>query len=95
MSLGGTSFGFTDDSSLTGTYIVNTKSGVSAQSISANLQKQFDDLKGAGDVEVASQSSTPGAQTIDVTLTATDPRNSRMRRIRSATSSRVCPRHSR
>jgi multidrug efflux pump subunit AcrB len=73
LSLGGTSFGFTDDSSLTGTYIVNTKSGVSAQSISANLQKQFDDLKGAGDVEVASQSSTPGAQTIDVTLTATDP----------------------
>lgn len=73
LSLGGTSFGFTDDSSLTGTYIVNTKSGVSAQSISADLQKQFDDLKGAGDVEVASQSSTPGAQTIDVTLTATDP----------------------
>ncbi|SMX96289.1 efflux RND transporter permease subunit [Brevibacterium linens] len=72
LSLGGTSFGFTDDSSLTGTYIVNTKSGVSAQSISADLQKQFDDLKGAGDVEVASQSSTPGAQTIDVTLTATD-----------------------
>ncbi|MGO3065839.1 MAG: efflux RND transporter permease subunit, partial [Brevibacterium linens] len=73
LSLGGTSFGFTDDSSLTGTYIVNTKSGVSAQSISADLQKQFDDLKGAGDVEVASQSSTPGSQTIDVTLTATDP----------------------
>ncbi|WP_420095218.1 efflux RND transporter permease subunit, partial [Brevibacterium sediminis] len=73
LSLGGTSFGFTDDSSLTGTYIVNTKSGVSAQSISADLQKQFDGLKGAGDVEVASQSSTPGAQTIDVTLTATDP----------------------
>ncbi|WP_432791140.1 efflux RND transporter permease subunit [Brevibacterium sp. K11IcPPYGO002] len=73
LSLGGTSFGFTDDSSLTGTYIVNTKSGVSAQSISADLQKQFDDLEGAGDVEVASQSSTPGSQTIDVTLTATDP----------------------
>ncbi|MGO3179969.1 MAG: efflux RND transporter permease subunit, partial [Brevibacterium linens] len=73
LSLGGTSFGFTDDSSLTGTYIVNTKSGVSAQSISADLQKQFDDLKGAGDVEVANQSSTPGSQTIDVTLTATDP----------------------
>ena len=72
LSLGGTSFGFTDDSSLTGTYIVNTKSGVSAQSISADLQKQFDELDGAGDVEVASQSSTPGAQTIDVTLTATD-----------------------
>src|SRR5699024_6603463 len=32
-SLGGTTFGVADDSSLTGTYIVNSKSGVSAESI--------------------------------------------------------------
>ena len=73
LSLGGTTFGFTDDSSLTGTYIVNSKSGVSAESISADLQKQFDDLEGVGDVEVLSQSSTPGSQTIDITLSASDP----------------------
>src|SRR5690625_4440369 len=73
LSLGGPTFGFTDDSSLTGTYIVNSKSGVSAESISADLQKQFDDLEGVGDVEVLSQSSTPGSQTIDITLSASDP----------------------
>ena len=74
LSLGGTTFGFTDDSSLTGTYIVNTKSGVSAESISTDLQKDFDGLKDVGEVEVLSQSSTPGAQTIDITLSATDPK---------------------
>src|SRR5699024_8352019 len=39
----------------------------------ADLQKQFDDLEGVGDVEVLSQSSTPGSQTIDITLSASDP----------------------
>ena len=72
LSIGGTSFGFTDDSSITGTYIVNSKSGVSAQSISSKLQEEFDELKDVGQVEVQSQSSMPGAQTIDVTLSASD-----------------------
>ncbi|SMX77177.1 AcrB/AcrD/AcrF family protein [Brevibacterium sp. 239c] len=72
LSVGGTTFGFTDDSSITGTYIVNSKSGVSAQSISDKLQKDFDDLKDVGQVEVQSQSSMPGAQTIDVTLSGSD-----------------------
>lgn len=72
LSVGGTTFGFTDDSSITGTYIVNSKSGVSAQSISDKLQKEFDDLKDVGQVEVQSQSSMPGAQTIDVTLSGSD-----------------------
>lgn len=72
LSVGGTTFGFTGDSSITGTYIVNSRSGVSAQSISDELQKDFDGLKSVGDVEVQSQSSMPGAQTIDVTLSASD-----------------------
>ncbi|MDN6667063.1 MAG: efflux RND transporter permease subunit [Brevibacterium sp.] len=72
LSVGGTTFGFTDDSSITGTYIVNSKSGISAQSISDELQKDFDGLKDVGDVEVQSQSSMPGAQTIDVTLSGSD-----------------------
>ncbi|WP_235352360.1 efflux RND transporter permease subunit [Brevibacterium sp. UCMA 11752] len=72
LSVGGSNFGFTDDSALTGTYTVNSKSGVSAQSISDELQKEFDDLGDVGTVEVQSQSSMPGAQTIDVTLSASD-----------------------
>ncbi|WP_258771825.1 efflux RND transporter permease subunit [Brevibacterium aurantiacum] len=72
LSVGGSTFGFTDDSSITGTYIITSKSGVSAQSISDELQKEFDDLSDVGQVEVQSQSSTPGAQTIDVTLSASD-----------------------
>ncbi|MDN5808121.1 MAG: efflux RND transporter permease subunit, partial [Brevibacterium sp.] len=72
LSIGGSTFGFTNDSSITGTYIVSSKSGVSAQSISSQLQKEFDDLNDVGQVEVQSQSSMPGAQTIDVTLSASD-----------------------
>lgn len=72
LSVGGSNFGFTDDSALTGTYTVNSTSGVSAQSISDELQKEFDDLGDVGTVEVQSQSSMPGAQTIDVTLSASD-----------------------
>ncbi|GAA1535977.1 efflux RND transporter permease subunit [Brevibacterium picturae] len=73
LSVGGNTFGFTNDSSLTGTYTVSSKSGVSAQSISSQLQKDLDDLEDVGQVEVQSQSSMPGAQTIDVTLSASDP----------------------
>ncbi|MFC9442522.1 MULTISPECIES: efflux RND transporter permease subunit [Brevibacterium] len=72
VSIGGSNFGFVDDSGLTGTYIVNAKDGVSAQSITTELQNAFDALEGVGQVEVEDQSSTPGAQTIDVTLTSTD-----------------------
>ncbi|WP_260848059.1 efflux RND transporter permease subunit [Brevibacterium aurantiacum] len=72
LSVGGSNFGFTDDSALTGTYTVNSTSGVSAQSISDELQKEFDELRDVGTVEVQSQSSMPGAQTIDVTLSASD-----------------------
>ncbi|WP_350270741.1 efflux RND transporter permease subunit [Brevibacterium sp. CBA3109] len=72
LSVGGTTFGFTNDSSITGTYIVTSKSGISAQSISDELQKDFDGLKDVGQVEVQSQSSMPGAQTIDVTLSGSD-----------------------
>ncbi|MGO2037273.1 MAG: efflux RND transporter permease subunit [Brevibacterium sp.] len=74
LSLGGTTFGFTDDSSITGTYIVNSKSGVSAESISNQLQEEFDGLDDVGQVEVQSQTSAPGAQTIDVTLSASEPK---------------------
>src|SRR5699024_12572902 len=54
LSLGGTTFGFTDDSSLTGTYIVNSKSGVSAESISSDLQMHFDGLAAFSAVDVLS-----------------------------------------
>ncbi|NNV09066.1 efflux RND transporter permease subunit, partial [Geobacillus sp. MMMUD3] len=72
VSIGGSTFGFADDSGLSGTFIVNSKPGTSAQSISAELQRKFDALEGVGQVELQDQSSTPGAQTIDVTLTSSD-----------------------
>ena len=72
VSIGGSTFGFADDSGLSGTFIVNAKPGTSAQSISAELQRKFDALEGVGQVELQDQSSTPGAQTIDVTLTSSD-----------------------
>lgn len=72
VSIGGSDFGFATDAGLNGTFIVNAKSGVSAQSISTELQKKFDALTGVGQVELRDQSSTPGAQTIDVTLTSSN-----------------------
>ncbi|MCT1549508.1 efflux RND transporter permease subunit [Brevibacterium casei] len=72
VSIGGSTFGFADDSGLSGTFIVNAKPGTSAQSISAELQRKFDALEGVGQVELQDQSSAPGAQTIDVTLTSSD-----------------------
>ncbi|RBP63096.1 HAE1 family hydrophobic/amphiphilic exporter-1 [Brevibacterium sanguinis] len=73
VSVGESSFGFSTGGGITGSHIVTVADGSQAQAVSADLQERFDELEGAGQVEVVSGSSAPGSQTIDVTLTATDP----------------------
>ncbi len=73
VSIGSSTFGFSTGTAVTGSYIVSVGDSGSAQEISADLQERFDTLDDVGQVEVVDEGSAPGSQTIDVTLTATDP----------------------
>ncbi|WP_309130590.1 efflux RND transporter permease subunit [Brevibacterium sp.] len=73
VSIGASTFGFSTGTAISGSYILSVADSSSARAISADLQRRFDSLTGAGRVEVVNEGSAPGSQTIDVTLTATDP----------------------
>ncbi|WAL39110.1 efflux RND transporter permease subunit [Brevibacterium sp. BRM-1] len=73
-SVGGSGFegGGSSSGGLTGSYILNLHDGARSAEVSEELQRKFDALRGAGDVEVQAGQQSPGGSTIDVTLTAND-----------------------
>lgn len=67
----GLSFG-SDGGGLSGDYFINLETGASTSEVSADIQKRFDALDGVGELEVMSATSSPGGDSIDLTLTSND-----------------------